>query len=292
MEETLAASWAYVEALIARALTEDMAFDDVTTKALIPDTLEGRASIVVKDAGVLAGGEVARRVFLHVDSSLHIESLVDDGTRVKRGDVVAAVVGKVASILRAERTALNFLCHLSGVATETARYVEALEGLKTQVADTRKTAPGIRLLEKYAVHVGGGTSYRLHLGDGILIKDNHLAALRSQGIGLKEAIGIARQSSDLEVEAEVRSVQEALEALEAGADIILLDNMGMEDMRAVVSAADGRALIEASGCINLNNVRSVAETGVDIVSVGAITHSAEALDLSLDIEPAHGASHR
>lgn len=286
MEETLGASWAHVEALIDRALTEDMALDDVTTKALIPEGLEGRASVVVKSAGVLAGAEVARQVFLHVDPCLRVEFLVGDGTRVERGDVVATVKGRVASILRAERTALNFLCHLSGIASETARYVEALDGLKTRIADTRKTAPGIRLLEKGAVHAGGGTSYRLHLGDGILIKDNHLEALRSQGVGLKEAISVARQSSDLEVEVEVGSVEEALEALDAGADIIMLDNMALDDMRQVVTAAAGRASIEASGCIDLENVRSVAETGVDIISVGAITHSAKALDISLDLEPA------
>jgi len=257
MNETLATSWAQVQALIDSALAEDMAFDDVTTKALIPSDLEGKASIVVKDDGVLAGG--------------------------KKGNEVATNEDRVASILQAERTALNFLCHLSGIATATAHYVEAVGGLKAHVSDTRKTAPGIRLLEKYAVHIGGGRSYRLHLGDGILIKDNHLAALRPQGIGLREAIARARQSSDLQVEVEVGSVEEAREALDAGADIMMLDNMSVEEMRQVVKMAGGRALIEASGSIDLENARSVAETGVDIISTGAITHSAKALDLSLDI---------
>ncbi len=286
MDEILAISWAQVQELINSALAEDMAFDDVTTKALVPPDLEAKASIVVKGDGVLAGGKIAETVFLHVDSFLQVEVLIQDGARVQKGDVAAIIEGKVTNILRAERTALNFLCHLSGIASETARYVEAIKGLKAQISDTRKTAPGIRLLEKYAVHVGGGKSYRLHLGDGILIKDNHLAALRSLGVGLKEAIGMARRSSDLVVEIEVQSVNEAREALDAGADVIMLDNMAVDDMRQVVKIAAGRALIEASGCINLDNVRSIAETGVDIISVGAITHSAKALDLSLDIKPA------
>ena len=286
MDEILVISWAQVQDLIDSALAEDMAFDDVTTKALVPEDLEAKASIVVKDDGVLAGGKIAETVFLRVDPSLQVEVLIQDGARVQKGDVAAIIEGKVAGILRAERTALNFLCHLSGIASETARYVQATKGLKAQISDTRKTAPGIRLLEKYAVHIGGGKSYRLHLGDGILIKDNHLAALRSLGIGLKEAIGMARQSSDLSVEVEVESVDEACEALDAGADVIMLDNMVVDDMRQVVKIAAGRALIEASGCINLDNVRSIAETGVDIISVGAITHSAKALDLSLDIKPA------
>jgi len=174
---------------------------------------------------------------------------------------------------------------LSGIATEAARYVEATKGLKAQITDTRKTTPGIRVLEKYAVRVGGGVSHRQHLGDGVLIKDNHLAALRFLRLGLKQAVDKARLHSTLKVEVEVGSVDEALEALDAGADIIMLDNMAIDDMRQVVKLAGGRALIEASGGITLENVRSVAEAGVDIISVGAITHSAKALDLSLEIEP-------
>ena len=286
MDETLAGSWKQVEQAIDRALAEDLSFGDVTTEALIPPEQQGRASIIAKQEGVLAGVEVAKAVFLRVDPSMRFEASVQDGAKVRKKDVVAVIEGKVASILKGERVALNFLTRLSGIASETARYVEATKGLKAQISDTRKTAPGIRLLEKYAVHVGGGKSYRLHLGDGILIKDNHLAALRSLGIGLKEAIGMARQSSDLTIEVEVQSVDEAREALDAGADVIMLDNMAVDDMRQVVKIAARRALIEASGCINLDNVRSIAETGVDIISVGAITHSAKALDLSLDIKPA------
>jgi nicotinate-nucleotide pyrophosphorylase (carboxylating) len=285
MDESLASSWQQVEQIIENALVEDLASGDVTTEALIPPDLEGKAYILVKSDGLLAGIEVGEAVFLRVDPALRVEVLIQDGARVRKGDVVATVEGKVASILRAERTALNFLTRLSGIATETACYVEATKGLKAQITDTRKTTPGMRVLEKYTVRVAGGVSHRQHLGDGVLIKDNHLAALRFLRLGLKQAVDKARLHSTLKVEVEVGSVDEALEALDAGADIIMLDNMAIDDMRQVVKLAGGRALIEASGGITLENVRSVAEAGVDLISVGAITHSAKALDLSLEIEP-------
>jgi nicotinate-nucleotide pyrophosphorylase (carboxylating) len=192
----------------------------------------------------------------------------------------------VASILKAERTALNFLQHLSGIATETARYVDAVSGTKAIITDTRKTIPGLRLLEKYAVRAGGGRNHRLNLGDGVLIKDNHLAALRSSGVGLGEAVKQARERAPrtMKIEVEVESVKQAQEALSAGADIIMLDNMNVKDMRRVVKLVQGRALLEASGGITLDNVRSVAEAGVDLISVGALTHSAKALDISLEVE--------
>jgi len=284
MDEPLIDQWDMVEDIVARALAQDIASGDVTTEAVIPAGLEARAHILVKDDGVLAGIAVAEAVFRHVDPELHLEVLKQDGARVKKGDVVARMEGKVASIVKAERTALNFLCHLSGIATETARYVDAVKGLETQITDTRKTTPGMRLLEKYAVRVGGGRSHRAHLGDGILIKDNHLAALRSFGVGLKQAVEQASQRSTLNVEVEVTSIDEAREALEAGADIIMLDNMPVADMRKVVQFAKGRALLEASGGITLKTVREVAEAGVDLISVGAITISARALDMSLELE--------
>jgi len=284
MDESLASSWKQVEQVIDQALAEDLASGDVTTEALVPPDLEGKASILVKADGMLAGIDVAKAVFIKIDPSLRVEVLIQDGAKVRKGDVVATIEGRVASILKAERTALNFLCHLSGIATETARYVEALKGLKAQITDTRKTTPGIRIIEKYAVRMGGGKSHRQHLGDGILIKDNHLAALRSMELGIKEAIERARQSSTLKVEVEVESVDQAREALDADADILMVDNMALEDMRQVVEMAGGRALIEASGGITLNNVRSIAEAGVDLISVGALTHSAKALDLSLELE--------
>jgi nicotinate-nucleotide pyrophosphorylase (carboxylating) len=219
MDEILAGSWKQVEEVIDRALAEDVAFGDVTTEALIPLEQQGRASIIARGEGVLAGVDVAKAVFLRVDTSIQFEASVQDGAKVRKNDVVAVIEGKVASILKGERVALNFLTRLSGIASETARYVDATKGLKAQITDTRKTTPGIRVLEKYAVRVGGGKSHRQHLGDGILIKDNHLAALRSLGVGLKEAIGRARQRSALKIEVEVESVEQARIALEAGADV-------------------------------------------------------------------------
>ncbi len=284
MDEILASSWKEVEQVIENALAEDLASSDVTTKALIPPDLEGKASILVKDEGVLAGIEVTQAVFRHVDPALRVEVLIKDGTTIRKGDVVATIAGKVAGILMAERTALNFLCHLSGIATETSRYVEAIKSLKAQITDTRKTAPGMRALEKYAVRMGGGQSHRQHLGDWVLIKDNHQAALGSLGLGLKGAIEQARRGSTLKVEVEVGSIGEAEEAMSAGADIIMLDNMALGEIKKVVNLARGRALIEASGGITLENVRQVAGAGVDLISVGAITHSARALDLSLELE--------
>ena len=284
MDETLASSWKQVEQVVRNALTEDLSFGDATTDAIISPDLEGRAAILAKDQGIVAGIDVAREVFLQVDPSIQFEALVQDGAEVQKKDVVAAIEGKVASILKAERTALNFLGRLSGIASETARYVEAARSSKARITDTRKTTPGIRLLEKYAVRMGGGKSHRQHLGDRILIKDNHLAALRALGLGLKEAVERARQGSTLKVEVEVESVDEARQALEAGADIIMLDNMAVEDMYQVVELSQGRALIEASGGITLDNVRAVAKSGVDLISVGALTHSPRALDLSLELE--------
>lgn len=284
MDETLAAFWKQVEQAIDAALAEDVAFGDVTTDALVPNDLEGKASILVKADGVLAGVEVAEAVFLRVDPSLRVEVLIQDGAKVRKKDVIVTIEGRAASILRAERTALNFLCRLSGIATDTARYVKAVAGLKAQITDTRKTLPGMRVLEKYAVRVGGGKSHRLHLGDGILIKDNHLAALRALGLGVKDIVERARSHSSLKVEVEVESIAQAREALDAGADILMLDNMPLEDMRRVVEMAEGRALIEASGGVTLENVQSIAKAGVDLISVGALTHSAKALDINLELE--------
>lgn len=277
--------WEQVEQIVKDALCEDFVSEDVTTKALVPPNVRGKASILVKGEGILAGIDVAREVFRQVDPSLRFKALASDGEKVRRGQVAAAVQGRVASILSAERTALNFLQHLSGIATETARYVEAVKGTKAVITDTRKTLPGLRMLEKYAVRVGGGKNHRLNLADGVLIKDNHLSALRSRGVALSEAIEAARKHAPtMKVEVEVGSIAEAREALSAGADIIMLDNMKLGDMRKVVRLVKGRALLEASGGITLDNVRAVAETGVDFISVGALTHSAKALDMSLELD--------
>ncbi|MCJ7791475.1 MAG: carboxylating nicotinate-nucleotide diphosphorylase [Dehalococcoidia bacterium] len=275
-----------IEEIIDRALAEDLGKGDVTTEALIPGSPRGVGFIVVKKEGILAGIKVAEQVFHRVDPELEVEILLVDGARVKPGSKAAKVSGSIASILKAERVALNFLQRLSGIASETNRYVEAVKGLPVRIMDTRKTTPGLRSLEKYAVRIGGGENHRMNLGDGILIKDNHLAALRRQGLNIKEIIAKARQNAPqrLPVEVEVGTVSEALEALEAGADIVMLDNMNLEDMRKAVKSIHGRALIEASGGITLDNVRAVAETGVDFISIGALTHSARALDISLELE--------
>jgi nicotinate-nucleotide pyrophosphorylase (carboxylating) len=275
-----------IEEIIDRALAEDLGKGDVTTEALIPGDRQGTGFIVAKKEDVLAGMNVAKQVFHRVDPELKVEILLEDGVTVKPGSKVAKVSGSIASILKAERVALNFLQRLSGIASETNRYVEAFRGLPVRIMDTRKTTPGLRSLEKHAVKVGGGQNHRMSLGDGILIKDNHLAALRSQGLNLKQIVARARQNSPqrLPVEVEVGTVAEASEAVEAGADIIMLDNMNIEDMRKAVKSIRGRALVEASGGITLDNVRAVAETGVDLISIGALTHSARALDISLELE--------
>jgi len=275
-----------IEEIIDCALAEDLGKGDVTTEALIPGLQQGTGFIVAKQEGILAGAGVAKQVFQRVDAELEVELLLEDGARVEPGSKVAKVIGSIASILKAERVALNFLQRLSGIASETDRYVARVEGLPVRIMDTRKTTPGLRSLEKYAVKVGGGKNHRMNLADGILIKDNHLAALGGQGLQIKEIVARARRNSprQLTVEVEVATVSAALEAVEAGADVIMLDNMNLEDMRQAVELIAGRALIEASGGITLDNVRAVAETGVDFISIGALTHSSRALDISLELE--------
>lgn len=271
---------------IDRALEEDLGHGDRTTDALINEEWQGKAEFLVKAEGVLAGIEVARRVFLKVDTGIAMQVAISDGNKIRPGDIAASLEGRLASILKGERTALNFLQRLSGIASETARYVVAVQGLPVKILDTRKTTPGLRLLEKYAVRMGGGQNHRMNLGDGILIKDNHLEALYSRGFKLKDAILKARQNSPghLPVEVEAKTMEEVVQAVEAGTDIIMLDNMSVEMMKQAVGMVNGRALIEASGNINLNNVRTVAETGVNFISVGALTHSVKALDISLEFK--------
>ncbi len=272
--------------LIEKALSEDLGTADITTRALIPDTQEGHALIMAKEQGVVAGTEVARQVFFKVDPSINVTILIPDGTPVQTGDLIARLYGKTNSILTAERVALNFLQHLSGIASLTARYVKAIEGLPTMIVDTRKTLPGMRELQKEAVRCGGGKNHRMRLDDGVLIKDNHITALHSTGKTLADMIVLARNSvgTEVSIEIEVTSVEQAAEALEAGADTIMLDNMDIGEMKKAVELIKGRAKTEASGGITLVNVRSVAETGVDIISVGALTHSVRALDICLKLQ--------
>lgn len=275
-----------VEHILDIALAEDTASGDVTSRVLIPQELMGKAQVLVKAPGVLAGIEVLRCLFLKVDPSLVVEVLMGDGQRVKSGDVVATVSGWVASILKVERVALNFLQRLSGIATQTAEFVNRVSGTHAVIMDTRKTAPGLRWLEKYAVRMGGGHNHRLNLGDAILVKDNHLAALRGTGMSLGEIVKKAKKGvpPGLAVEVEVTSLEEAWEALAAGADTIMLDNMTPEEIRTIVALVAGHVKLEASGGVRLENVREIAETGVDIISVGALTHSVKALDISLELE--------
>jgi nicotinate-nucleotide pyrophosphorylase (carboxylating) len=275
-----------LQALIDRALQEDLAIGDPTTDGLVPPDLPGRGLVFAKGGGVLCGAPVAAMVFQRVDPSLRVEQVLRDGDRLERGSAILRLRGSAASMLKAERVAVNFLQHLSGVATETARYVERVQGLPVRIVDTRKTVPGIRALQKYAVHVGGGGNHRKNLGDGILIKDNHLAVLRASGKPLREIVrqAVATASHTIKVEVEVTTLDEVREALEGGAHVLLLDNMSVEQMRQAVALVNGRAAVEASGGITLDTVRAVAETGVDLISVGALTHSVKALDISMDVE--------
>ena len=273
-----------VSALVDRAIQEDLSLGDATTDALVPPDLPGEAVIFSKAAGVLCGAEVALAVFRRIDPALATEVLLADGSVLEPGSHIARLKGSKASILMGERVALNFVQHLSGIATATAQYVQAVRGTNARIIDTRKTIPGMRALQKYAVRTGGGRNHRQNLGDGILIKDNHIAALRAQGMGLADIVRQAEReaSHTIKIEVEVTTEAEAREALEGGAQLILLDNMAAEQMRQVVELTQGRALLEASGGITLDTVREVAETGVDLISVGALTHSARALDISLD----------
>ncbi len=276
-----------VNNIIDLALAEDLSHGDITTEVLIPAQLQGKATILIKEDGVVAGGEIAKKVFLRIDPSLKVEVLINDGTRVQSGDIIATISGKVAGILKAERTALNFLQRLSGIASQTAKYVAKTHGYIANIADTRKTTPGLRLLEKYAVGMGGGTNHRLHLGESILVKDNHLAALHALGMSLKDIVARAKRDAPpgIIVEIEVNTAQEATDAADAGADMIMLDNMSPEEMQHVLNSLPRQIKTEASGGITLANVRAAAKTGVNLISIGALTHSPEALDISLELEP-------
>ncbi len=280
-----------VREAVTRALEEDMPWGDVTTDTLIPARLACTARYIAKDSGVLAGLDLAEAAMAALDGEVMFRIHVADGEEFDRGTVLASVEGRAASVLRAERVSLNFLQRLSGTATLTRRFVDAVAGTEANITDTRKTTPGLRALEKYAVRAGGGQNHRFGLSDGVLIKDNHLAAMRGLGAGFREAVAVARGGAPhtMGIEVEVESVAEAVEAAEAGADIVLLDNMSTEDMRRAVEQVAGRAVLEASGDVSLETVGAVARTGVDLISIGRLTHSAPAVDISLDIEIRAGA---
>ena len=274
----------FLNLLIDFALTEDLSDDgDVTSQATIPEGLRGKAAFVARSPGVLAGLGTVERVCQRVDHQLEFNPLREDGYRLAKGEVIATIEGSMRSILIAERTALNFLQRLSGIASLTRQFVDAVAGLPVQILDTRKTTPGWRRLEKYAVRMGGGTNHRLGLFDMLLIKDNHLAAVRGE---IQTAIDAARSKyPKLPLEVEVDSLEQLDLALSAKPDFVLLDNMTIEEMRQAVARRNSLApsvRLEASGGVNLQTVRAIAETGVDRISIGALTHSAKALDIALD----------
>ncbi len=272
-----------LERIIRLALDEDLGPGDVTTDAIIDSQTEGKASLIPREEVVLAGFPVFKRVFLRLCPEIEFEEYYEEGDLVPAGKRVCILKGQLSPILKAERTALNFLQRMSGVATLTRAYVVKARASKARILDTRKTAPGLRWLDKYAVEIGGGFNHRRGLFDGILIKDNHIAVAGS----IARAIELVRQRAPhtLRIEVEVESLAGVEEALDSGADVILLDNMTNEQMKEAVQLAKGRVLLEASGGIGLDSIAAVAETGVDLVSVGALTHSARAADFTLEIVP-------
>ena len=275
-----------VRRIVRQALEEDGAFQDVTTLTTVPPEQHGRGLFLAKEAGVLAGLPLVHAAFEALDPSIEVKASLADGAFLEPGLTFVQVEGPLAPMLSAERIGLNFLQRLSGVATATRRLTDAVAGLPVRIVDTRKTTPGLRALERYAVLVGGGQNHRFNLADGVLIKDNHVAAGRSRGMTLTQVIAAAREGAPhtLRIEVEVTSFTESQEAVEAHADVILLDNMTPAEMKTCVEMIGGRALTEASGGITAENARAIAESGVDIISSGALTHSAPALDISLDIE--------
>lgn len=268
-----------IDDIIQNALREDIHTGDLTTQAVVPELRPATARLVAKEALTVAGMAVAARVFSMLDQSVVFEACCQDGQSIESGAVLARLTGDASQLLQGERVALNLLQRMSGIATLTSCYVQAVKGTKARIVDTRKTTPGLRVLEKYSVRVGGGINHRTGLYDGILIKENHIAA--AGGIG--EAIRRARAyiPHTLKVEIETESVVQVQEALDAGADIIMLDNMDCDVMSHCVELINGRALVEASGGVSLTTVRAIAETGVDIISIGALTHSPRAMDISM-----------
>lgn len=269
---------------VRAALAEDRAAEDATTLATVAAELRGRAVFLAKEPGVLAGFDVAIEVFRQLDPHVTVIAATGDGAAVQRGASFATVEGPVRAILQGERTALNFLQRLSGTATLTRRFVDAVAGARAVILDTRKTTPGLRDLEKYAVRCGGGANHRRDLAVMAMIKDNHREALAREGLSLADGVAaIRKKTGGIAVEVEIDALDQLAAALEARPEWILLDNMSLPDMSAAVQRTAGRAKLEASGGVNLETVRGIAETGVDAISVGALTHSAKALDISLDL---------
>ncbi|MGZ3635337.1 MAG: carboxylating nicotinate-nucleotide diphosphorylase, partial [Syntrophales bacterium] len=268
-----------VRKIVQSAIEEDAGEADLTTAAALTGEESGKARALAKSAVVVAGIDVFAETFLFLDPRMQFKGRCKDGEVVEKGGCIAEISGNLSSILTAERVALNFLQRMSGIATLTRRYVDEVKGTKAKILDTRKTAPGLRYLDKYAVRIGGGHNHRFGLYDGVLIKDNHIAA--AGGISQALARVRGRLPHTLKVEIEVKNLQELKEVMDSGADVIMLDNMSLEDMEKAVAATGGRVPLEASGNVSLANVRKIAETGVDFISVGALTHSVAAADISL-----------
>ena len=274
----------YIDDLILRALAEDITYVDITTDTLMPDSHTSEAYYIAKDEGVLCGMDVALRVFDLAGGNVETKALFHDGDRVCKGDMLATMTGSTKTLLKGERTALNLLQHMSGIATATNRCVQLVEGTRARITDTRKTLPGLRALQKYAVVVGGGRNHRFNLSDGAMLKDNHLDAYG----GITAAVAALRDKIGhmVKIEVEVRNLEELQEALDAGCEIIMLDNMSCADMAQAVQINAGRALLEASGNVAAETSRPIAETGVDIISLGALTHSVKCFDISMRINKA------
>ena len=271
-----------VEQIITLALNEDIGTGDITTLSTIPEDKTATGRFVAKEDMIICGIDLAKHIFGRVDPSIEMKANFKDGDAVKKGDVIAVVSGNAQNVLTGERTALNFMQRLTGIATRTHASVAEVAGTNAKITDTRKTTPGLRVLEKYAVRVGGGTNHRFNLADGVLIKDNHIAVSG----GIKNAVKNARAviPHTLKIEVEVETKEQLAEALDAGADIIMLDNMSNDLMRECVGIVAGRALVEASCNMGEKSLREVAETGVDIISIGALTHTVKAADISLKFQ--------
>lgn len=269
----------YVDDIIKTALSEDINYIDSTTDLLIDENDRSFAYFMAKADGVICGMEIATRVFTMLDPFLEVKPMVDDGDRVTSGQRLVTICGHTRAMLKAERTALNFIQHMSGIATYTRKCVDAVEGTKATIADTRKTLPGLRPLQKYAVTVGGGRNHRYNLTDAAMLKDNHLDAFG----GITGAVNALREKAGhmLQIEVEARTLDDVKEALKCGVNVIMLDNMSLEEMTEACKLIDGKAKAEASGNVTLDNIRAVAETGVDIISLGALTHSVTAFDISM-----------
>lgn len=269
----------YIDDIIKTAITEDINYIDSTTDLLIPEDDISEAYFMAKDSGVLAGVEVAARVFKLLDENIEVKFLFKDGDRVNKGDIVAKFKGNTAAMLKAERTALNLIQHMSGIATYTRKCVDLVEGTNASVTDTRKTLPGLRALQKYSVVAGGGKNHRYNLTDAAMLKDNHIDAYG----GITAAVNELRKKAGhmLQIEVEARTLDDVREALDCKVNVIMLDNMSCEEMKKAAELTEGRAKLEASGNVTLDTIRSIAETGVDIISLGALTHSVKAFDISM-----------